>query len=329
MTKAWMVRAGQNGRFIDDFRDRSMIGIGWFEIGDLTGVRTKDEILAKVRKAYPSYTDQAAMMAASQLHRFTNEFKVGDRVVSYDPRQRRYLCGEIAGDYQYVANVSEEEFLNQRRVRWLSEKPRDELSQSARNSLGAISTIFLIQSQVASELWSSGAKAILDDNEKAEEKPEGLIDFEQLAMETIKDRIAALDWAQMQELVAGLLRAMGYKTSVSAPGSDRGKDIVASPDGFGFQEPRIVVEVKHRKNERMGSPEIRAFLGGRHARDKGLFVSTGGFSKEAYYEAERSNISITLMDFEDLVQAVIDHYARFDQETRQILPLKTVYWPIQ
>jgi restriction system protein len=47
----------------------------------------------------------------------------------------------------------------------------------------------------------------------------------------------------MQQLVAGILRAMGYKTQISPPGVDRGKDIVASPDGFGFEHPRIVVEV--------------------------------------------------------------------------------------
>lgn len=329
MTKAWMVRAGRNARFIEDFRNRSMIGIGWFAIGDLANLTTKAEILEKVRIAYPAYSDQAAMMAASQLSRFKSEFKIGDRVVSYDPRLRRYLCGEIASGYKFVADVAEEEFLNQRSVVWLHEKPRDEISQSARNSLGSISTIFLIQDDVASELWSSTLSKNGEPAYGSDEKTDGVIDFEQLAMETIKDRVAALDWLQMQELVAGLLRAMGYKTNVSAPGSDRGKDIIASPDGFGFQEPRIVVEVKHRKGEKMGSQEIRAFLGGRHARDKGLFVSSGGFSKEAYYEAERSNISITLMDFEDLVQAVIDHYPRFDQETRQILPLRTVYWPIQ
>ena len=101
----------------------------------------------------------------------------------------------------------------------------------------------------------------------------------------------------MQELVAGLLRAMGYKTRISPAGPDKGKDIVASPDGFGFESPRIVVEVKHRSSA-MGSAEIRSFLGGRHKDDKGLYVSTGGFSKDAYYEAERANIPLTLMSLD-------------------------------
>ncbi|MDC0946604.1 restriction endonuclease [Nitrospinaceae bacterium] len=44
----------------------------------------------------------------------------------------------------------------------------------------------------------------------------------------------------MQELVAGLLRAMGSKTKVFPAGPDQGKDIIASPDGFDFEIPRII-----------------------------------------------------------------------------------------
>lgn len=204
------------------------------------------------------------------------------------------------------------------------------MSEQAKNSLGAISTIFAISESVSAELW--GERPVVQGGEAdISESPPTLAsppDIESLANEAIKDRIAALGWDEMQELVAGLLRAMGYKTQVSPHGADRGKDIIASPDGFGFQEPRIVVEVKHRKGTRMGSQEIRSFLGGRHLRDVGLYVSTGGFSKDAYYEAERASIPLTLMDFEDLVEAIQDHYASFDEETRAILPLKRLYWPI-
>ena len=130
----------------------------------------------------------------------------------------------------------------------------------------------------------------------------------------------------MQRLIAGLLRAMGYKPRVSPPGADRGKDIIASPDGFGFESPRIVVEVKHRKGA-MGSTEIRSFLGGRHKDDKGLYVSTGGFTKDAQYEAERSSIPLTLMDMDDLALAVAEYYEKMDAEARALLPLIHIYWP--
>ena len=131
----------------------------------------------------------------------------------------------------------------------------------------------------------------------------------------------------MQELVAGILRAMGYKTRISPKGADRGKDIVASPDGLGLEEPKIIVEVKHRQGQ-MGSQEIRSFLGGLRARDKGLYVSTGGFTKDARYEAERSNVPLTLIDSDIIVELIIQNYDSFDSDTKSLVPLKKIYWPI-
>lgn len=78
----------------------------------------------------------------------------------------------------------------------------------------------------------------------------------------------------MQELVAGILRAMGYRNMILSPGPDRGKDIIASPDGLGLENPKIKVEVKHRTAQ-MGSQELRSFLAILREGDKGLYVSTG------------------------------------------------------
>jgi restriction system protein len=62
---------------------------------------------------------------------------------------------------------------------------------------------------------------------------------------------------------------------------------IHSPLRLAKTRSRIVVEVKHR-NGQMGSQQIRSFLGGRHKDDRGLYVSTGGFTKDALYEAERA-----------------------------------------
>ena len=98
-------------------------------------------------------------------------------------------------------------------------------------------------------------------------------------------------------LTASLAHAQNYQqldfptaTSTRLADIDRGKDIVASPDGFGFEHPRIVVEVKHRKGQ-MGSQEIRSFLGGRHKDDRGLYVSTGGVSKDADIASKDAEIA--------------------------------------
>lgn len=78
-----------------------------------------------------------------------------------------------------------------------------------------------------------------------------------------------------------------------------------------------MVEVKHRKGA-MGAPDVRSFLGGRHPHDKGLYVSTGGFTREARYEAERANIPTALMDLDKLVESLLEH----DLQTQQLVPLK-------
>ncbi len=340
MIRTWMIRAGRGGRYFEAFREGNFVAIGWSALGPLNAGTTREEMIANVRAMWPDLSVGSAAVAAGQLLRFVSEIATGDRVVTYDPRARSYLCGTITGEYRFETSDIEDGLTNKRDVKWDHETSRDDVSQAARFSLGALTTIFAVSPAVSDELWKAPSDTKLEltapeiiEIEQGEEPEVASFDFsparvQEIASEKIKDRIARLSWQDLQELVAGLLRAMGYKTIVSPPGSDRGKDIIASPDGFGFQEPRIVVEVKHRPRDRMGAPEVRSFIGGRKAHEKGLYVSTGGFTREAYYEAERSQIPLTLLDFEELVEAVLTNYANFDARTRQIVPLTQVYWPL-
>ncbi|HOM21503.1 MAG: restriction endonuclease [Proteobacteria bacterium] len=329
----WMVRAGEGGLLVDDFRAESIVGIGWVKLGDMTALVTRADFTRAVAQAYPNDKAGQKASAAGQTYRFVREIAVGDQVVSYDRGERVYLIGEVTGDYEWQPQPLADH-PNLRRVRWLGQVGRDALSVAARNSLGAISTLFLVPAAVAAEIrallaqGASGAPqaAPVVPAEADGETDELYKDVQSRGFEFIKDRINALDWSEMQELVAGLLRAMGYKTRISPSGSDRGKDIVASPDGLGFEDPRIVVEVKHR-GAAMGSQDIRSFLGGRHDHDKGLYVSTGGFTRDARYEAERGRIPVTLMDLDDLVRSLLEHYEKLDVEMQRLVPLRKVYWP--
>jgi restriction system protein len=327
MTKTWMVRAGRDAMFIDDFREKKRVSIGWRALGSLDAYATRDDLARGVAKQWPEWHRQAQAMATGQVWRFKTEILIGDTVVTYDPSLRCYLVGEVIGDYAFEPTSAEQP--NVLPVSWKGEVSRDLLSATTKNSLGAISTIFLVPQEAAADI----ARALT--SQKPAEHPEIIAaeeeqiaeDMQVKALEFVKDRAAKLDWDQMQRLVAGLLRAMGYKTRISPAGPDRGKDIIASPDGLGFESPRIVVEVKHRQGA-MGSQEIRSFLGGRHKDDKGLYVSTGGFTKDARYEAERASIPLSLMDIDELVEAVIENYESLDNETRQLLPLRRLYWPL-
>lgn len=131
----------------------------------------------------------------------------------------------------------------------------------------------------------------------------------------------------METLTAAILRTMGYKAKVSPKGPDRGVDVIASPDGLGLTQPRIKAEVKHRKGS-MGAPNIRGFIGALRDGESGLYISTGGFSREARYEAERSTFPLTLVDLDDLTDLTVSHYDNFDLEGRALVPLVRMYWPV-
>lgn len=328
----WMVRAGEGGVHVDEFRAGSFVAIGWIEMGDMSALKTRDQFAKAVEKAYPGSRKMQVATSAGQAFRFVREMKPGDRVLTYDPGKREYLVGSITGDYTYKPN-KDYTFPQVRTVKWDGSVQRDGLSVATRNSLGAIATLFQLPAEASDEIekLAGGAHAAPQSAASVveEETQVELIykDIQSKAFEFIKDKISQLDWEDMQELVAGLLRAMGYKTRISPSGPDRGKDIVASPDGFGFESPRIVVEVKHRTGSAMGSQEVRSFLGGRHKDDKGLYVSTGGFSKDARYEAERASIPLTLMDLDDLVRAILEHYERMDADSQRLVALRKIYWP--
>lgn len=127
-----------------------------------------------------------------------------------------------------------------------------------------------------------------------------------------------------------MIGALPISESLLWPGSEgspqEAERVCGSPDGFGFESPRIVVEVKHRKGA-MGAPDVRSFLGGRHPQDKGLYVSTGGFTREARYEAEGASIPLALMDLAELVKSLLEQYEKLDLETQQLVPLKRIFVP--
>lgn len=330
----WFIRAGENAYLFEEFKSTQMIAIGWNEVGPLEQTRHIDEVKKKLRKEYPDYKDGKVNITAGQLYRFAQEMKAGDLVVTYNPQTREYLIGEINSDYHYGEGMISDKS-HYRKVTWSGLVGRDVLTANTRNCLGSIMTLFALQSETVKELehflrqkHDEPFQPPPEETEKEQAELDTIKeDVIERAHEFIKDKFNHLDWEEMQSLVAGVLRGMGYKTRISVKGPDRGRDIIASPDGLGLQQPRIMVEVKHRKNA-MGSNEIRSFIGGLRPGDQGVYVSTGGFTREAKYEAERSNIPVSLVDADLLVELINQHYDEFDSEAKSLMPLKKIYWPL-
>ena len=85
----WMVRAGKGAAFVEDFLEGNFVGIGFESAGEVKSPVDKDVLIASMQMKNPN---GKFMMAASQIQRFYDEFKVGDNVLTYDPGQRLYFC---------------------------------------------------------------------------------------------------------------------------------------------------------------------------------------------------------------------------------------------
>lgn len=327
----WFVRAGKDAAFIEEFRSGGIVAIGWAEVGPLSADVTDTELARLFKEHYPTERDATRHVWAAMVKRFLREVHVGDGVVTYDPEQRIYLLGAIQSEVEWRPGS----LPRVRRVSWTQQVSRDVLSASTRNNLGAIATFFRTSAEATEELFRNATPigTAVPPPPLPPPDPDVRILRDEVAGKAdqfVEDHIARLDWKGMQQLVAGILRAMGYRTQVAPEGSpDRGVDIFASPDGLGLQEPRIFVEVKHRPGNAMSADEVRAFLGGRRPGDKCLYVSTGGFTREARYEADRATVPLTLITMTQLRELLVQYYENLDAATRALVPLQRLYWPVE
>jgi hypothetical protein len=99
--QVWMVRAGRDSVFIDDFLSRQMIAIGWSKLGDLSNVHNRDQFHQLVQQSWPENNKFQNSASAGQVYRFREEVAKGANVVTYDSNRRIYHMGTVTGDYVY------------------------------------------------------------------------------------------------------------------------------------------------------------------------------------------------------------------------------------
>lgn len=152
--------------------------------------------------------------------------------------------------------------------------------------------------------------------------------YEDEAYSGIKEFIVNKNPYEFQDLVAELLKAMGYFISeIAQRGADGGIDIVAYTDPLGTRQPRIIVQVKHRPHDSVSSDEIQKLAGTlKRNSDVGIFVTSGTFSKPAKKEARESREHIELIDFERFVSLWQEFYPKMSDDQKSFLPLQPIYF---
>jgi restriction system protein len=117
----------------------------------------------------------------------------------------------------------------------------------------------------------------------------------------------------LERLVLTVLTRMGYGARagvtehLGAP-NDEGLDGVIRQDALGLD--RIYVQAKrYAVDNVVGRPQIQAFVGALHGAqsDRGVFITTSHFTKEAVEYAEKVNARVILIDGETLADLMLAH----------------------
>ena len=170
-------------------------------------------------------------------------------------------------------------------------------------------------------------EAELDDRVGEREVARTFEEAEEEAWRDIEQFLKQMNPYDLQELVAGLLKALSYHIAwVAPPGKDGGIDVLAFSDPLGTKPPRIKVQVK-RQQQTVGVDGLRSFLAVLGDEDVGLFVNTGGFTKDAQEEARtQEKRKITLLDVDRLFDLWVEYYGKLDDVTRRRMPLRPIYF---
>jgi len=320
----WGIHAGKTGDAETLFAKRKVVALGWYETGDLTALKSRDEFKVRVAETYRDMKRGAVPVNAGQLFRFMHEAAVGDVVAHPSKRDRQIHLGRITGPYHYDA-AEGEMYPHQRSVEWVRSVPRSSFSQGALYEIGSAMSLFQIRNFATEFLAAIEGKATTTPVVEDETGPDADAIEDYTKDYVLKQLAQELKGHPLADLVAHLLETMGYRTRVSPPGPDRGVDIVAHRDELGFEPPIIKVQVKS-KDGTVGDPEVSALYGKVSGSEFGLLVTLGTYSNQARSFAEGKS-NLRLIDGSDLVDLLLLHYEQLDSRYKGLLPLRRVYVP--
>ncbi|MDO4848945.1 MAG: hypothetical protein Q4B45_04110 [Coriobacteriia bacterium] len=123
--KAWMIRAGHNGVYAEDWFEKGCIGVGWdINTGNIDTM-TYEEIFDSYSATTPSFSKSKLAAGASQVFHFGHDVVEGSTVVMYNGPDRIYHIGIIAGPCTYSPDADGRTYW--RKVNWRGVAKRDDL----------------------------------------------------------------------------------------------------------------------------------------------------------------------------------------------------------
>jgi len=111
----WLYAPGEGAAMWEDFYNRGVMGLGWYELGDLREYASKEEMNDELRKLRGG--DSSYRNSVHAVWQFANVMKPGDIVFAKCGRSEILGRGIVESDYEYD-DTEDNRYPNIRKVRW-------------------------------------------------------------------------------------------------------------------------------------------------------------------------------------------------------------------
>lgn len=111
--KVWLIGAGQQAEYWDEFQEKGIIAIGWDELGNLLAYDDRETISEKLRELFDK---KKPIMDSLACYQFARKMRPGDHVVVKKGTRLLLGHGVIKSDYEF--DESRPKFRHIRRVHW-------------------------------------------------------------------------------------------------------------------------------------------------------------------------------------------------------------------
>jgi len=162
-----------------------------------------------------------------------------------------------------------------------------------------------------------GGIAPIDPVAAVDETPEETIDRLALDLRTILEtelveHVRSIEPLEFERLVLKVLHGMGYgkdgSLNTTKASHDEGIDGIISEDPLGLD--RIYMQAKrYQDGSNVGIRDVMAFIGAlaTHQGDRGVFITSSGFTSDAINAASKANARIELIDGKRLAKLMVDN----------------------
>ncbi len=224
MARVWVIRFGNFGEFADECKSKGVIVIGWGKVGDLSLIRSKDELREKLYINYPENYKKAssAGVAAGMLWQFSRDLSPNDIIISPRKDTREILVGTVEdSQYLFDPNLIDREYPHVRRVKWKKTISYDSAPREIWKSMTAWQTLFELSSteaiSAANSLISGANTHPSSQIDLNTETKDFYFDVKEKTKEFIIKHFDKLKGFEFQEIVGQTLKAAGFYPKPTKP----------------------------------------------------------------------------------------------------------------